>query len=402
MPLITTTPFRGSFFSQIQRIIDPLGAVNDFAGRSVAISGDGSTVVVGAFGNDTGRALVYILSGSTYILQDTLTPSNNQFLQEFGQYVEISTDGNYIIVGADAYDGANNNEGRGYVYHRAGGSPTWVEQQILVASDAAISDALGPCSISGDGDVIVMGAQNQNAGASNSGAAYVWTRSGSTWTEVIKLVDPSPTVDGRMGINVGVSRDGSTIIVGVYALSTGTLGKALVFTSPGWGNQATLTGADVTSTDDFGIYVELSADGDVALIGSYHDDVGGFADAGSAYVFNRTGASWSETQKLTASDGALNDRFGTTLDINDNGDQVLISGYLRDKGGQIDNGSAYIFKLKAGTWTENQMLLPADTFAGKKFGFGLSATADFRTLAIGALGDTIDAKSNYGSVYIFK
>ena len=180
--------------------------------------------------------------------------------------------------------GEDSNRGSAYIFTRSG--TTWTEQQKLTASDSAAEDYFGS-SAALDGDTALVGADHDN---SKSGSAYIFTRSGTTWTQLQKL-----------------------------------------------------TASDGVGSDYFGHSIAL--DGDTALVGAYGDD----SRRGSAYIFTRSGGAWSQQQKLTLSDGEALDYFGISAALN--GDTALV-GATGDDDRVIDSGSAGIFTRSGGVWTQ--------------------------------------------------
>ena len=173
-------------------------------------------------------------------------------------------------------------------------------------------------------------------------------------------------------------------------------GSAYVFTRSGtvWTQQAKLTAADGTANDSFGISVAIS--GDTALVGAYTDDVGGNILQGSAYIFTRSGTNWTQQQKLTASDGAANDRFGFSVALS--GGTALVGAWLDDVGANANQGSAYVFKRLGTLWTEQQRLTASDGEASDTFGYSVVLSGD--TAIIGTAFDDVGANNAQGSAYI--
>ena len=177
----------------------------------------------------------------------------------------------------------------------------WTEIQKLLASDGAEGDYFGD-SISLDGDTVLVGATWDDDNGMDSGSAYVFTRIDNIWTQQAKLL----ASDGESGDGFGfsVSIDGETALIGAYQDNDhgDDSGSAYIFTRIGntWTSQVKLLSLDGTILDGFGFSVSL--DGDTALIGAPNDGDNG-NDSGSAYVFTRTGNTWTQQAKLLASDG---------------------------------------------------------------------------------------------------
>jgi hypothetical protein len=248
-------------------------------------------------------------------------------------------------------------------------------------------------SVSVSGDTALVGAWRDDVGVNNSGSAYVFTRSGGVWTQRAKLLGSDPALDGWFGDTVSVS--GDTALVGAWHDSAGnSSGLAYVFTrSAGvWTQQQKLTASDAAAGDYFGTAISLS--GDTAAIGAYRDDGVGI-DSGSAYVFTRSGGVWTQQQKLTASDAAGADYFGYSIWVS--GDTAVLGARADDDGGN-GSGSAYVFTRSGDVWTEQQKLTASDPAAGDDFGFSISVSGD---MAVVGADEDSDGWSDSGSAYVF-
>ncbi len=162
-----------------------------------------------------------------------------------------------------------------------------------------------------------------------------------------------------------------------------------------WPEQQKITASDAADYDYFGFSVSI--DGEYAIAGARYSDVGidPYDNRGAAYVFKRTGSSWSQQDKLLASDGASGDNFGTSVSIS--GDYAIISAL----GDDSSKGSAYIFKRSGTTWTQQAKLTAFDGLAGDNFGFSVSLSGDYAI--VGAYFDDDSAIGNdCGSAYVFE
>ncbi|MBN2243444.1 MAG: FG-GAP repeat protein [Acidobacteria bacterium] len=369
------------------------GAAGDYLGRSVAISGD--TVVVGADydddkGIDSGSAYVFVRSGNAWSEQQKLTASDGAAGDYFGWKVAVS--GDTVVIGAYGDDDKGIESGSAYVFVRNGGS--WSEQQKLTASDGAEGDYFGD-SVAISGDTVVVGADYDGDNGVESGSAYVFVRSGGSWSEQQKLTASDGAAGDFFGWNSAIDED--TVVIGAYGDDdTGVeSGSAYVFVRSGgiWSQQRKLTASDGAEGDYFGDSVAIS--GDTAVVGADYDDDSGF-ESGSAYVFVRSGGAWSQQQKLTASDGAAGDYFGWSVAIT--GDTVVIGAdYDDDKG--TNSGSAYVFVRSGGTWGEQRKFTASDGAAGDNFGRSVAVSPD--AVVIGAFGDD-DRGTDSGASYVYK
>ena len=166
----------------------------------------------------------------------------------------------------------------------------------MTASDPAGAASFGT-SVAISGNTALVGADGDNVSGVGTGAAYVFTRSGSTWTQQAKLTADFPSQLDRFGRSVAIS--GDTVLVGAYGDDDGgsSSGSAFVFTRSGstWTTQGKLTASDAATDDRFGYSVAIS--GNSALVGSILNDDNA-ANTGSAYVFTRSGTTWTEQVKV--------------------------------------------------------------------------------------------------------
>jgi len=381
-----------SLAHQIAKATASDGAATDQFAYAVSIS-DG-TALVGSWGDDdrgssSGSVYVFTRSGGIWTQQAKLTASDGQSDDQFG--VSVSLDGDTALVGASGDDDRGATSGSTYVFVRSGS--TWTQQAKLTASDGAANDYFG-ISVSLSGGTALVGAWGDDDKGSGSGSAYVFTRSGTTWTQQAKLTASDGVASDSFGSSVALSGDTALVSAFLDDDRGSASGSAYVFTRSGttWSQQAKLTAADGAGSDYFGISVALSAD--TALIGAYADDDKG-GSSGSAYVFTRSGATWSQQAKLTAADGAANDNFGYSIALS--GDTALVGAYLDDDRGS-NSGSAYIFIRSGGSWSQQRKLTATDGAADDYFGYAVALSGD--TALVGAYLDD-DKGSNSGSVYFF-
>ena len=340
-------------------------------GNSVSLSGN--IAVVGEPFNlqEIGAAFVFVRSGSAWTQQAVLTAGDKAPADELGGAVAVS--GTSILTGAFV---KTNQEGAAYAFVQVGAN--WAQQAKLAASDANNGDNFGN-AVAVSGDTAVIGA---NAKSSIRGAAYVFTRAGASWTQQAKLTASDGANGDDFGIAVAMS--GDTILVGAVGNAGG--GAVYVFTRSGtaWTQQAKLIPADLAAGDNLGISVSI--DGDTAVIAGNTKDSG----KGAAYVFVRSGATWTQQAKLTASDATSGDAFGRSVSLN--GDTVLISAVGRNS----FQGVAYVFTRSGTTWTQQAMLVSSDPAPSDAFGLSVSLSGD--TALIGAYAKN----KVQGAVYVYE
>ncbi len=311
---------------------------------------------------------------------------------DFG--ISVAVSGDTVVVGAYGAADAGPDSGSAYVFVRSGGS--WTEQDRLTASDATAGDHFGN-SVAVSGDTVVVGAYRAADAGPGSGSAYVFVRSGGSWTEQDRLTASDAAADDRFGRSVAVS--GDTVVVGAYGDDDpdyGSMsGSAYVFVRSGgsWTERAMLTADEDSAADDyFGRSVAVS--GDTVVVGAYGDDDGG-SRSGSAYVFVRTEYGYDPQAKLTAADAAADDFFGRSVAVS--GDTVVVGAYGDDDDGS-SSGSAYVFVRSGGGWTQQPKLTATDAAAYDVFGYSVAVSGD--TVVVGAHCDD-DAGDMSGAVYVF-
>jgi hypothetical protein len=224
--------------------------------------------------------------------------------------------------------------------------------------------------------------------------------------EVTKLIASDGAPIDEFGFNVALS--GDTAVIGAFIDDYSGLtdaGSAYVFIRSGalWIQQAKLIPSDAANNDNFGAGVAV--EGDTAVVGSYTDDHVTGNDQGSAYVFIRSGTVWTQAAKLTASDATTDDIFGWSVAIS--GDTVLIGAYGDDTTAGTTAGSAYVFMKPPGGWTnmtESAKLTPSDAAQTDEFGYTVALSGD--TAVVGAVLDNINGGpggifDGHGSAYVF-
>ncbi len=265
----------------------------------------------------------------------------------------------------------------------------------LLASDRETDDDFG-LSVAVSGDCVLVGAPGEDAsGVGDAGAAYIFRFDGTDWVEEAKLT----ASDGGLGHSFGnsVAISGNYALVGAVGGSTGATqntGAVYVFyyNEANWSQQAKLTASDAANGDHFGY--ALATNGSLAVIGSWGDDTGGL-DAGAAYTFTRSGASWTQQQKLTASDGAADDSFGVAVALD--GTSLVVGASGDDDYGN-DSGSAYVFGYNGSSWIQQQKLTTVDGIANHFFGEAVAIEGDH--VIVGASGDA-DIGYASGAAYYF-
>jgi hypothetical protein len=400
----------GGIWSQQAYLKAANSGASDFFGWSVAISGD--IVVVGAPGEDSaatgfngnsaddsaidsGAAYVFVRCDGVWSQHAYLKASNTDEGDEFGSSVAISgdtvvvgargEDGSGTGVGGNQFDNSVSQSGAAYVFVR-GASGVWTQQAYLKASNTELGDRFGG-SVALSGDTVVVGAHLEDSNATgvdgnqadntagDSGAAYVFVRTGEIWSQQAYLKASNTGADDQFGFAVAVSDD--TVVVGAHledSNATGVggnqadngatdSGAAYIFIRNGevWSQQAYLKASNTDANDFFGRSVAVSAN--IVVAGAFIEDSNATGvdgnqadnsatDSGSAYAFVRDGGVWSQQVYLKASNTDMSDFFGISVSVSDG--IVVVGAIFEDSaatgvdGNQADNsadlaGAAYLF-----------------------------------------------------------
>jgi len=408
------------------------GVLDGHAGYGAAMSGDGNTLAIGA-PHETGGAkgvngkqsgevygsgavYVFVRSGATWAQQAYVKPSNPQMGAEFGHAVVLSADGNTMAVSA---------------YWEA-------------------SKATG---INGDAN---------DESIPQAGAVYVFTRTGTTWTQQAYVKASNTGEAGtedkfgdgdQFGVSLTLSDDGRTLAVGAISEDSNaagingnqadnsamSAGAVYVFLRTGntWAQQAYIKASNPDPADMFGYSVSLNADGSTLAVGSY--DEGGSArgingppdnmrrGAGAVYVFTRTGTTWAQQAYIHASNAEAGDSMGVMVALSDDGNTLLTAsldedclatgvnpqGCDNDRAADRSSGAGYIFVRTGSTWSEQAFLKASNSGANDWFGSRSALSGDGNTAALGASledssGRGVDGKQDddaapeSGAVYFFR
>jgi trimeric autotransporter adhesin len=384
----------------------------DAFGASVALSGD--TLAVGASSEDSaatgvnqnqadnsiedsGAVYIFQRIGTAWTQQAYVKPSDTESRQQFGGAVALS--GGTLAVGAigetssaTGVDGDQTNRGASrsgavYVFQRFG--PTWTQQAYIKASNTGQEDLFGS-AVALSNDTLAVGAVSEGSSATgingdqfnndapSSGAVYVFVRTGGSWSQqaYIKGMNTGPGRGFGFGnelaitgdtLAVGASRD-SSAATGVNGDPTdnGSAGSGAVYvfqrTASAWSQQAYIKASNTGRSDLFGTSIALQ--GDILAVGATQEASGatgvggdqtndGAPRAGAAYVFRRTGTTWTQHAYLKASNTDGGDTFGSSIAVSEH---ALIVGATHESSGATgidgdqqnngapDSGAIYVFR----------------------------------------------------------
>lgn len=476
------------------------GASAGHTGNSVAISRDGNTMAIGApyessgaRGVDgdqgdnsvfaSGAVYVFAREGENWIQQAYVKASNPGATDHFGSSVVLSGDGNTLAVAAhfesSAATGVNGDEnddsipqaGAVYVFTRTGN--TWSQQAYIKAANtgrADAGDALGDgdqfgyaLALSADGETVAVGAitedgssrgingNQQDDSVDASGAVYVFTRAGETWSQQAYLKASNSERGDLFGFAVGLSADGTTLVASSYDEDGGTRlingpdnnlrnasGALFVFEFDGgtWRQTAYLKGSRSERTDQLGYSVAISNDGNTIAGGAGDEDcllpgvnppgcdddspadIGANIWVGAAYVFVRQGNAWTEQAFVKASNPRPYNSYGIRLALSGDGDSLAVAAYLEDEatpgvhapepspfltvpnldpwrayGNQADeSGAVYLYTRANGAWTQQAYVKASNAESGDEFGSALALSGDGGIMAVSAHNEDSSAR----------
>ena len=334
---------QAQFTQQGPKLVGTGGSTSAEQGYSVSLSAAGNTAIVGGpFDNVgvPGAAWVYSRSAGMWSQQTKLVGIGNTGQAEQGYSVALSADGNTAILGGPDDNGSI---GAAWVFTRSG--TAWSQQSKLVANNAIGAAEQGvSVGLSADGNTAIVGGFGDNRFA---GAAWVFTRADTTWSQETKLIGAGNAGPAGQGRSVALSADGNTAIVGGFD-DNFSAGAAWVFTRSGtaWSQQGNkLVGMGAAGVASQGISVSLSSDGNTAIVGGFDDNF----SAGAAWVFTRSGTTWGQQgSKLVGTDAVAGAEQGFSVSLSGDGNIAIV-------GGPFDNGhagAAWVFTRSDGVWSQ--------------------------------------------------
>lgn len=421
-PTATQTPFTTSLgptppYEETTKLAAARGKEWAHFGSSVAMSDDGGTVIIGTPwernpNNDPdggteqagpaaikitaqGSATVFSKNLGAWTKVAKLTPTGDEDFTSFGMNVALSGDGSTAIITS-----SNN---RVYVFTDRSGD--WAESATLTPGDAESDRRFGSSvAVSTDGSTALVGARSTNPGNPPSGWAYVFQRDGEAWRQETTLTAADADGGDEFGVALALSGDGTTAVVTAESDEDPNgrgAGSAYVFSRSGgsWTQAAKLAAADGDSRDYFGDAVALSGDGSTVIVGTMDADTAHGDRAGAAYVFSQAAGSWRQDAKLIAKDS---DAFGSAIAVSDDGSRALITDASDDTPNGASAGSAYLFTNQDGEWGQAAKFIAPDGDRSDRFGWAVAMAADGSQAVISAARDEDPNGKFAGSAYVFE
>jgi len=363
------------------------GSVAARQGFASAVSWDGNTLAVGGFNNAgfVGSVWIFTRANGLWTQQARLSPTSGLGSPEMGYSVALSADGNTGIFGAILDNGV----GAAFIFTRTG--TLWTQQAKLAGTSAiGASNQGASVGISADGSTAVVGAPKDN---SNAGAAWVFTQTNGVWSQQTKLTETGNVGTANFGTSVSVSGDGNTLVAGGPGDNT-SAGAAWVFTRANgvWTQQTKLTGSGANGAASQGHAVAISGQGDTVMVGGAADNT----NAGAAWVFTRVNGVWTQQgSKLIGSNatGPQPAQQGTAVALSWDGNTAASGGI----GDANKVGATWVFTRSNGVWTQQAKVTGSGSVSTAFQGESVGLSADATTLVVGGDGDNV----NVGAEWVF-
>jgi hypothetical protein len=383
----------------------------DHFGYSTSLSGDGNYLAVGAPTKDSlsssyaGAVYIFLKTDNVWALQTRLFATTPEYNAYFGNSVSMNSDGTYLAIGANLDDNSNGEStGNVYVYTRTGTS--WSLQSTLVGSDSVANDYFGfSVSLNSDATYLAVGAPLFDSNGYDGGEVYIFKRTGTSWTEQTRFWPSTVAAFDRFGWSVSIDASGAILAVGAYLddNSGGTnAGSAYIYTRSGttWTERTRIQASDAAANDDFAWSVSLSGNGTYLAVSAFQDDNSAGTNAGSVYIFTGSGATWTQQTRLQASDGVANDWYGSTVSLSYMGDVLAVGAQFNDSI-SADTGAVYTYFRTGTTWANETKFIPSNGAAADYFGYCASLDSGGSTLVVGAYLKNKTTATEAGSAYVY-
>ena len=347
-----TLSFQADWSGSITQLRKDGVGTNEMLGiGGIAVNSDGTYAVLKKQG--TGEIQVFYRSGSTWSVQATIAPTvgtdgvvraRNDLAGN--NNLSLTDDATRLVVGDHNASLNSASEGNAYVYLRSGS--TWSrEAEFISPIGESLSNQFGwSADISGDGNYVLV-ADRLSRGSGNGGQAWIWIRSGTSWSLQATLTQPSGA--SNYGMDAKINKDGTYAIVGDWTHGSDA-GRVHVWkrTGTNWAIETILTSSDLATGDRFGEFVDINDAGDYVAVGATYDDDAG-TTSGSVYVFTRSGSTWSQQAKLVPSGQSNPYRWGQHVSIDGGGAHV--TSWILDNGG-TNKKTAIVFTRTGSSWAQ--------------------------------------------------
>ena len=387
------------------KLSDGETASEDQFGISVAISGN--LAISGAQQDDdvapnAGAAYIFERSGSLWLQRTKLIADDAKAGDLFGNTVAIH--GETVVVGAPGADDAGPESGAAYVFTYLGDE--WVQRAKLIGDDTSMFDHFGTAVAVHENSAIIGAHGKDENSVEDSGAAYIFVRNGVSWIQQAKLAHQNAVPGDQFGRAVAIYADNALIGAHRSDATGPDSGAAYIFTRNGgtWSQDFEIIPNDSGLGDEFGYAVDLT--NGVAIVGAPKEDRSE-PDMGAAYIFVETRTAWLQQSKLTATEAEAGDEFGAAVAIHE--DTAIVGAWKDDhpvaesredalRPLQVDKGSAYSFLRDGLTWVQKRRIVASGTNRSDLFGASVALRGAFAV--VGAAGND-SAGDNSGSAFIY-
>lgn len=388
--LSSSSELESSLVTQLFKITAPDFSANAYFGRAVCVKGD--DIIIGA--PDIEAAYIFHRTDGVWDAGTKIVAADSEVDDDFGNSVSI--DGDYAVVGASFEDQVGTSAGAIYVFNRVAG--VWDAGVKIIAPDAQADDYFG-CAVSIDGDYIAVGAYSEDTGGSQSGAAYIFHRTGvNTWDAGTKIVAADPEVNDTFGVVIAI--DGDYVVVGAVGedQNGSNAGAAYVFHRTDvntWDAGVKLLANAGQAGDTFGKSVAIS--GDYIIVGAV-DESTIASCAGAAYIFHRTDVNaWDASYKIVPTESFTDDWFGYRVSIS--GDYAVVGTWGYDYDDHIA-GAAYLYhRTDVNVWDTGFQIIPADMLSEDNYGAYVSVSGT--DIVVTSYAND-EFANNGGAAYIYR
>ena len=344
-------------FGQVQIGDDIDGeAANDFSGGSVSLSSDGTILAIGASGNDdsgsnSGHVRVYENQENTWVQigQDI----NGETAFDFsGDSISLSSDGATVAIGAFLNSGNGIRSGHVRIYENQGGN--WVQIGEDIDGEAENDESGASVSLSSDGSIVAIGAHRNDANGSNSGHVRVYENQGGNWVQIGEDIDGE--AGGDLSGTVSLSSDGAIVAIGAEENDDNGAGSGHVRIYENQGGNWNQIGQDIEGEavfDGLGISVSLSSNGNVVAMGATGNGANG-SNSGHVRIYENQGGNWVQIGEDIDGEAEF-DNSGRSVSLSSDGSLVAIGAAGNNDNG-TDSGHVRVFDLSGLLSTQESSL----------------------------------------------
>ncbi len=383
-----------------------------YFGYSVAVDDDGTRIVVGApyktvsGSNNNGIVYVYVKSGTSWILEATITQTPLNSSTYFGWSVDIDATGTRIAIGTK-----NNPSGGGYsdsgvVFIFTRSDSSWAQEAKLEASDVESGKHFGySVSIDSAGDRVVVGAsKSTSTGGVKGGAAYIFLRTGVSWAQEAKIIASDYTSNWSFGYSVAIDDSGVRVIIGSFSRmvsGSNSVGSAYIFLRSGvsWAEEAILTpeAGNVALTINMGHSVSIDSAGDRVVVGA----PGSNSNKGYIFIFKRTGVSWAQEVIFTNVVTTNAPMYGQSVSMSDLGDTVIVGAPNYKNNSNLITGAVFAHTRSGVSWDTKDIILGSGTTNDNLFGSSVDISNQGNVFAAGAPRYDGGSYVDTGALFLF-